>query len=469
MSEVDPIQVEKSAKRKKSGLNKNEESELESLEKLLLGRGKNVLDNATVEDAGSRKKIKKAFKPAWEDPDDSSLNVNDALSAQGRPKMGVPGKPSDQYQTVLKKRFETRIGNPEWARLDRQVENEDEEELLKRCGNFIEKQPGALTKGSLDIKKLQNLNKSTGREGPFINSLQFHQTSTVALVAGSGSIASIFQVDGLTNPHLQSVKFDRFPVRCARFSQDGSQFIVGSQHHSHYFVYDMMEGRTIRVPTHHTTEQTNMKKFEVSPDGRLIAVCGRFGNIHLLHARTKEWIGALKMNGEVTAICFSPSGDQLWSHGDSGEVYVWDTASRKCLHRFTDEGCIHGTSIAISPSNQLVACGSRSGVVNVYEAQSVLKSSTPQPAKALLHLVTSATFVKFNPTSQILTMASDDKEGALKLVHMPSMTVFSNFPAKDSFLGRVNCLDFSPGSGYMAAGNSQHTAQLYRLKHFGNY
>lgn len=58
----------------------------------------------------------------------------------------------------------------------------------------------------------------------------------------------------------------------------------------------------------------------------------------------------------------------------------------------------------------------RSGVVNVYEAQSVLKSSTPQPAKALLHLVTSATFVKFNPTSQILTMASDDKEGALKLV-----------------------------------------------------
>lgn len=45
--------------------------------------------------------------------------------------MGVPGKPSDDYKTVLKRRFETRIGNPEWARLGRKVENEEEEELLK--------------------------------------------------------------------------------------------------------------------------------------------------------------------------------------------------------------------------------------------------------------------------------------------------------------------------------------------------
>lgn len=57
------------------------------------------------------------------------------------------------------------------------------------------------------------------------------------------------------------------------------------------------------------------QKFEVSPDGRVIAICGRYGNIHILNAHTKEWITSLKMNGEVTAICFSNDGSQLYSHG----------------------------------------------------------------------------------------------------------------------------------------------------------
>lgn len=46
--------------------------------------------------------------------------------------MGVPGKATDDYQVVLKKRFEARIGNPDWARLNREM-RVDEEDLLKVC------------------------------------------------------------------------------------------------------------------------------------------------------------------------------------------------------------------------------------------------------------------------------------------------------------------------------------------------
>lgn len=67
------------------------------------------------------------------------------------------------------------------------------------------------------------------------------------------------QVDGKANTKLQTVQFERYPVRCAHFSQDGAQFLVGSQHHGHFFVYDMMEGRNIKVPISHTSEITNMK------------------------------------------------------------------------------------------------------------------------------------------------------------------------------------------------------------------
>jgi U3 small nucleolar RNA-associated protein 18 len=57
------------------------------------------------------------------------------------------------------------------------------------------------------------------------------------------------------------------------------------------------------------------QNFEISPDGRLLAVCGRFGNIHLLTVNTLEGVGLLKMNSEVSAIAFDTDGSHLFSHG----------------------------------------------------------------------------------------------------------------------------------------------------------
>lgn len=44
-------------------------------------------------------------------------------------------------------------------------------------------------------------------------------------------------------------------------------------------------------------------------------MCGKFGNIFLLSAKTKECLGSLKMNGEVNGISFNSDGSTLFSHG----------------------------------------------------------------------------------------------------------------------------------------------------------
>lgn len=120
---------------------------------------------------------------------------------------------------------------------------------------------------------------------------------------------------------------------------------------------------------------------------------------------------------------------------DAGEVYVWDIGGRKCMHRFADEGCLQGTSLSVSPSHQLVACGSSSGVVNVYKTQQAMKSAAPQPVKAIMNLVTAVTSLEFNCTSQILAMSSDGKDGALKLVSsIKSLIVV--FTPSPFFLGK---------------------------------
>lgn len=75
--------------------------------------------------------------------------------------------------------------------------------------------------------------------------------------------------------------------------------------------------------------------------------------------------------------------------------------ARECIHCFVDEGCIHGTKIAISPSNQYIACGSDSGVVNLYEETQCLSAGctmTPKPIKAIMNLTTGIDFIRFNPT-----------------------------------------------------------------------
>lgn len=53
----------------------------------------------------------------------------------------------------------------------------------------------------------------------------------------------------------------------------------------------------------------------MSPDGKLIALCGRLGEIHLLHSSTKELISTLKMNSKCRVLAFTPDSKTLITHG----------------------------------------------------------------------------------------------------------------------------------------------------------
>ena len=91
-----------------------------------------------------------------------------------------------------------------------------------------------------------------------------------------------------------------------------------------------------------------------------------------------------------------------------------------------------------------------------------MSSTRPKPEKIVLNLTTSVHSVKFSPTSEILAMSSEAADNALKLLHTPSMSVFSNFPGPNFNLRRVNCIDFSLNGGYFSVGNNRGAANLYR-------
>ncbi|XP_050304216.1 U3 small nucleolar RNA-associated protein 18 homolog [Anthonomus grandis grandis] len=408
-------------------------------------------------------------KPAWFDDDDEGIEVGEALDAQGRklPRGGLNER-DKKYSNLLKHKFESVVGCPSWAKLKRpRTESAGSDEEILRTVGFVTKAPQtSLLSGSLEFKKVKDLNCETYNEGPFINAVEFHPSSSVGLVAGNQGIASLFAVDGKKNNKLHSVVFQNFPILCAKFIRSGNEVILGSRQ-KHIFSYDLLAAKPTRYNL--PPSMTQCKKFVVSPDTQFFAAAGKWGEVHILSSISKEKIATLKQDSEVTSLEFNYDGSMLFGHSDTGEVTVWNMKTRKVQHKFMDEGCLQGTTLAASSSNQFLACGSAQGVVNLYAMEDVLHNKVPKPRKTIMNLTTAITNLKFNSTSELLALSSTEIKNSIKLLHLGSSTVFSNFPPFDSKLGNINCVNFTPGSGFLALANRKSIVSLFRLKHFKNY
>ncbi|VDN32112.1 unnamed protein product [Gongylonema pulchrum] len=154
---------------------------------------------------------------------------------------------------------------------------------------------------------------------------------------------------------------------------------------------------------------------------------------------------------------------------ENGHVFIWDIRQPKRQETFYDEGAVKGTVIRISQNGHYIACGSNTGIVNLYDSADIVKNPCPKPVKVLDNLTTSIDGITFTGDSQLLAIFSSVKRNAFRLVHVGSRSVYTNFPPRNANLGRVTVADFSPHSGYMAVGDDTSFLSLFRLLHFDSY
>ncbi|KAH7281401.1 hypothetical protein KP509_36G046000 [Ceratopteris richardii] len=334
---------------------------------------------------------------------------------------------------------------------------------LQSADDLVVRNKSRLSPGLLGISRLRDANADEPSNA-VIHSVQFHKNAQILLTAGYDKRLRFFQIDGKRNPKVQSIFLENYPILKAAFVPDGSH-VIASGRRKFYYIYDMNAGRVEKMEPLFGREEKSLESFEVSPDGKTVAFLGNEGYILLASLRSKQLVGTLKMNGSVRTVSFAKEGQELVSLGGDGELYHWDLGTRRCIHKGRDDGCIKGTAVSVSPNNKFFATGSSSGVVNLYDKQGFVDGKFT-PIKSLLNLVTSVDSLKFNHDSQILAMTSKMKKNAVKLVHLPSYTVFSNWPTLKTPLHYVHSIDFSPGSGYLAAGNAAGKVLLYRLQHY---
>lgn len=407
-------------------------------------------------------------KAAWCDEDDN-ITTQLAFNAQTRKSdYNLNSIKSEKYSKTLENRFLTYHTTPDWAKVSTEhsdAENSDEE-ILKTSGH-LEKQVSSHLPGSiLDFKNVSDLNAETHNEGPLITSVDFHPKSTVALVAGISGIVSLFAVDGKHNNKLHNIKLDNFPIENAKFFDNGIEILMGSRY-SHIFSFDMLSTKITRIPL--PNEITQCKRFEISSCEKIIAVVGKCGNIYLISSKSRELITTLKQNYDISDLVFHPSERLLYGYSTNGEVNIWDLSTHRIKNKWIDEGCLQGSTLSISPSGQLIATGSSQGIVNIYDSEKIFNQQYPKPIKTISNLTTSINCLKFNSTSEILTLSSSEINNAVRLYHLKTKKVFENFPNSEAKFGRINLTSFSPNSGYIALANRKSRVLLYRLKHFKNY
>ncbi|EKM60676.1 uncharacterized protein PHACADRAFT_246739 [Phanerochaete carnosa HHB-10118-sp] len=443
--------------------------------------------------------------PAWIDSDDTNISVSLADNARLRK---LRDTPSDnvvggrEYERRLRRQFERINPTPDWAQKARSklhptrqkrrrlsVSSDEEEkmqedealgDLLGDTGGILGPRPKKLAPGTLSIERLRDANLAAPSEGA-IKAVQFHPSAQipVLLTASEDRRLRFFNVDGHTNPHLQTVHIPDLPITTALFHPTGTNVLLTGPR-PYFYTYDLQSGSASRSPrglwgTTFSGDQMKEGSMEIcafNPTGEVLAVAGRKGYVHLVDWRsgTGQVVGSVKMNSVVKGVWWARggAGAELMSLGEDAEVYVWDVGTRRCTKRWKDEGGFGATTITGDRAGQYLGIGSRHGIVSVYgsDAAPTSDSKRPKPLKTIGNLTTSISSVKFNHDSQLLAIASNTKKDQMRIIHLPSLTAYSNWPTFGTPLGHVTSIDFSTGSEYVAIGNSRGRALLYHLRDF---
>ncbi|KAJ6570248.1 WD40-repeat-containing domain protein [Mycena vulgaris] len=455
--------------------------------------------------------------PAWEDPSDPptvSIASNRLRKLRDEPsETTLTGR---QYESRLRRQYERINPQPAWAKTakDRLREADDAgiDDLLSSTSGILSSRSKkvALPSGTLSIERLRDANQASSASGSGeIKSLAFHPSAKVPVlcVGSADRRVRLFNIDGHTSPLLQTLHIPTLPLSqsSVTFHPSGTSLLLTGAR-PFYFVYDLQRGEmqhkagrglwgsfdlTTSVSSSHRKRgrgrgveasqdaggsAEGMEVTAFNPVGDILAVAGRGGNVHLLDWKSGagQVVGSLKCGTSVKALWWTGADGGLAALTNDSEVFIWDVGERRCLRRWKDEGGFRGSGRAMTGSpNGWLAVGSNTGLVNVYGSDSFKHEENasfavqPKPLKTIGHLTTAISTLRFNHDAQIMAVASREKKDSMRLIHLPTLTSFSNWPTSSTPLGHVSAIEFSAQSEYVAVGNTRGKVLLYHLVDYG--
>ncbi|KAM7223252.1 WD40-repeat-containing domain protein [Rhypophila decipiens] len=392
------------------------------------------------------------------------------------------------------------------------------ESFLRNAANFTgvdssSRKRRKLRPETLDIQRTRDIPDS---HKAAVASLSFHPTRPILLSASTSSIMYLHHIDAsahpVPNPRLTSVQVQSTDVRRSEFVGPTGSEVIFAGRRRYFHSWNLSTGLVKKVSHIHGDQalQKTMENFRASPDGKALALISSEkkggGVVNILNAKTMQWIAAARVNGRGGV-----SDCQWWSDssglsilGKNGGITEWSLTARRAVGVWKDQGSIGGTVMALSGNSggpkelggdRWIAVGSSSGICNIYKRSDLLLEGEelakrnkglkeegiaksmfgveiierPAPSRVLDQLTTAISTVRFSGDGQLLAFASEHKKDALRLVHLPSCTVYRNWPTDQTPLGRVTAVAFgtgdnSDGAEILAVGNDMGKIRMWEIR-----
>ncbi|KAF4624737.1 hypothetical protein G7Y89_g13433 [Cudoniella acicularis] len=460
--------------------------------------------------------------PAWEDSDDDRLTIS--LAGNSRLRKLRVNEDEDlvsgrEYTMRLQRQFERLYPVPEWAKpsgrpakrrrrssaasnssLASDEMDMDDDDLstlplarLLQDASSLSKTPIATNKRPKLRPEVLDIQRS--RDIPLvqpsaISSLSFHPEYPVLLSSGIASTLYLHHIAPTAhptpNPLLTSVHIRHTPIHTSAFLAPQGDKIFFSGRRRYFHTWDLPSGTIQKVTRVYgqKDEQKSMERFKLSPCGRYMALVGTSkkggGTINVLNATSTQWIAAARIEGKngVADFAWWGDGEGLTIVGKGGEVGEWSVESRSFVARWIDDG--YGPTVATLGGHngpkglggdRWVVIGSQSGIVNIYDRRAFISAENeieiperPKPTRSFEQFTKPTSNLEISPDGQLLAFGTKWKKDGLRLAHLPSCTVYKNWPTSQTPLGRITAVAFGKQSDMLAVANESGKIRLFEIR-----
>src|SRR5262249_14011366 len=192
----------------------------------------------------------------------------------------------------------------------------------------------------------------------------------------------------------------------------------------------------------------------LSPDGRLIAYGGPFGDgdeVRLWSLSDRAHRKPLRGHaGGARRLAFSPAGDRLFTAAADGTLRVFDLRPPRPPLVFREKIC-DVTAVAFCPKGVRVATAGADGTIRIWDAR------TGTPERELHGHTNGVLAVAFGPDGARLASGGSDKTVRVWEVTAGSGSVLHNYQ------GAVKAVAFSPDGKQLAFGGIDKSVRVWDL------
>lgn len=345
-----------------------------------------------------------------------------------------------------------------------------------------------------EVIDIQRTREIPDRHKSPVESISFHPEYPVLLSSSPASILHLHHIapdaQPNPNPRLTSVQVKGVDVRRAEFLYPAGDKIVFGGRRKYFHTWDLPSGvvqKTTQILGHRLEHKT-MEHFKLSPCGRYMGVVASTkkggGIINVLSVGSMQWVAAARLSSRngIADFAWWSTGDGMTILGRDGQVGEYSMEHKSFLGVWHDEGCIGGIVVALGGhqgpgiigEDRWVAVGSNSGITNIYDRNELLIANAgedeqiikerPMPTRTFEQLVTPVTALAFSPDGQLFAFGSRRQKDAMRLAHLPSCTVYRNWPTQQTAIGRVTAIAFSRDSSLLAVGNDSGKIRLWDIR-----